>query len=302
VTASEKAPILVPVDFEAGSMAALQKAIELAQHTDTTVIALHAFALPPYVYKGIGANLLERIRLQSREAAVRPLQELAVPGLVSTVLREGQPVPQILEAIQEHRPSMVIMGSHGHRGTDRVMLGSVAETVVRKAQVPVMVVHAEQPQSATGVVLCAIDLEEDARPALELAQRYARSVEGTVEVLHVYALPGYAYPRFDRQLAVQLEAEIRRTAGRQLASLEKELGPFRTHLMAGKPGKAIVDLAAKLRPAAIVMATQGRGGIGRAFLGSVTEWVMRRSPFPVLTTHPGRADARVQEPLSRKSA
>ncbi len=284
-------------------MAALQKAIELAQHTDTTVIALHAFALPPYVYNGIGANLLERIRLQSREAAVRPLKELAVPDLVSPLLREGQPAPQILMAIRELRPSMVIMGSHGRRGTDRVMLGSVAETVVRKADVPVMVVHAMQPQSSTATVLCATDLDDETRPAIELAQQYARSIEGTVEVVHAYAVPGYVYPRFDPRLALQLEAEIKRTAGRKLAELEKELGPLRTHLVADKPGKAIVDLAAKLRPAAIVMATQGRGGLGRAFLGSVTEWVMRRSPFPVLTTHPVRASAsRPQEPASRKTA
>ena len=284
-------------------MAALQKAIALAQQTDTTVIALHAFTLPPYAHEGIAANLLERIRRQSREAAVRPLQDLAVPGLVTTLLGEGQPVPQILEAIVELRPSLVIMGSHGRRGADRMMLGSVVEKVVHKAEVPVMVVHAEQTQSSTTVVLCAVDLEDDARSVLELAQRYARSIDGTVEVIHAYAIPGRAYPRFDPQLALELEEEIRRTAGRKLASLEGELGPFRTHLVAGKPGKAIVGLAAKLQPAAIVMATQGRGGLGRAFLGSVTEWVLRRSPFPVLTTRPPDSAApRTQEQTTRNGA
>jgi nucleotide-binding universal stress UspA family protein len=284
-------------------MAALQKGIALAQQADTTVIALHAFSLPPYVYNGIGANLLERIRLQSREAAVRPLQELAVPDLVSTSLREGQPAPQILEAIRELQPSLVIMGSHGRRGADRMMLGSVAETVVRKAQVPVMIVHGEQTQSCTAAVLCAIDLEDDPRPALELAQRHARALDGTVEVIHAYHVPAYALPAFDARLAEQLEAETRRTAGHKLASLEGELGPFRTHLVAGKPGKAIVDMAARLRPAAIVMATQGRGGLGRAFLGSVTEWVIRRSPFPVLTTHPVSAAAgEMHETVARKIA
>jgi nucleotide-binding universal stress UspA family protein len=281
--------ILVPVDFEAASLAALRTALELARPNEANVVLLHAFSVPPYVYRGISEALLKQIRDQARDAALRPLNDLRSRWGVETLLREGDPATQVLRVADEIGADRIVMGTHGHRGFDRFMFGSVAEAVVRKSKVPVMVVRPEEDPARARhgkpIVLCATDYQPGSRPALELAGQYAAEIAGTLELVHAYAVPFYVYPGFDALLAGQLDAELRRAATRTLEALAKEYGAERHHLVAGEAGRSILDVAKERGAAAIVMGTHGRHGLGRFFLGSVAEWVLRRSPVPVLTTH-----------------
>lgn len=88
---------------------------------------------------------------------------------------------------------------------------------------------------------------------------------------------------------VEAEDEARMTAARDdLAAAAAALGPHdhQTMVVRGSPGAALCDIAAERSARAIVMGTRGRGGLRRAFLGSVSDHVVRNSPCPVVVTGP----------------
>ena len=141
--------ILVAVDFEAASLGALALARELAQPLGAEVVLLHVAQLPIYTYPGFEPAVLPGAFQEVTAAAKRALDELAVKhGNLRTVLREGDAANEILTAVEELQPRMVVVGSHGRRGLAHLLLGSVAEKIVRRATVPVVTVRAEEPAKA----------------------------------------------------------------------------------------------------------------------------------------------------------
>lgn len=141
---SERTLILVPVDFQAASNAALNTALELSAPLRATIVALHVqdslFAGPAE----LPTSLVERAPDDER----RHLNESRLQDLCSRfagiepMLRTGSPEAEIMRAIRELSPALVIMGTHGRSGLSRIMLGSVAEYVVMRSPVPVMTIRA----------------------------------------------------------------------------------------------------------------------------------------------------------------
>jgi nucleotide-binding universal stress UspA family protein len=135
--------ILVPTDFEDASTEALSQARELAKTLKLEVVLLHVYSVPATLYPGIapitGPGLSEEIRV----AATETLARFAVEhGNLRTILRCGDPTTETLAVIEELQPEMVVMGTHGRTGLAHLLLGSVAENVVRKSPVPVLTLRA----------------------------------------------------------------------------------------------------------------------------------------------------------------
>jgi nucleotide-binding universal stress UspA family protein len=145
-TGSPRTLILVPLDFEEASKKALDTALELASSLNADIVALH-ITRPPVARPGeLPASFLERLTDETHTAAERELNELVnrISNL-KTILRTGDPEDVILSAIDDLKPSLVIMGTHGRRGLRRLLLGSVAEHVLVRSPVPVMTVRADPP-------------------------------------------------------------------------------------------------------------------------------------------------------------
>jgi nucleotide-binding universal stress UspA family protein len=138
--------ICVPVDFEPASLRALEIAEDLAACMGAEVILVHVCTLSVQVYPGVSpaeAPPLPGVHLEVEEAARRALGELAAAhGGLRSILLQGDPADAILEEIGRLRPRMVVMGTHGRSGLRRLMLGSVAEKIVRGSPTPVTVVRA----------------------------------------------------------------------------------------------------------------------------------------------------------------
>src|SRR6478672_7847592 len=135
--------ILVPIDFEEASIEALGQARDLAETLGFEVVLLHVYAVPATFYSGIapmvGPGLSEEIRLAADETLVRFAAE---HGNLRAILRCGDPTTETLAAIEELQPEMVVMGTHARTGFAHLLLGSVAENVVRKSPVPVLTLRA----------------------------------------------------------------------------------------------------------------------------------------------------------------
>jgi nucleotide-binding universal stress UspA family protein len=137
--------ILVPIDFEKASAGALEIATSLARACDAKLTLLHVWEIPIYPYMDfmLNSDVITRVE----DAAVKHLAEALenarkdLPG-VESKLKTGLPWQGILDAIDELKPDLVVMGTHGRQGIGRAILGSVAEKLVRLSTVPVLTVHA----------------------------------------------------------------------------------------------------------------------------------------------------------------
>ena len=139
--------ILVPVDFEEASDSALQAAADLAQKFNAKLILMHAYELPFYPYPGTSLTATNDLPRAIHEAATAGLDGMVgrvkaqVPDTES-LLRAGAPADEILAVAKERNVDLIVMGTHGRKGFAHALLGSIAEKVLRRADLPVLTVHA----------------------------------------------------------------------------------------------------------------------------------------------------------------
>ncbi len=138
--------ILVPIDFDETSDLALKTAAALAADLGASITVLHTVEIPPYAYAYFGAALPPPDVLSAVEAAARKSLDQKLETLRATVpsaksiVTTGVPWRQILAGIEELKADLVVMGTHARRGVEHVLLGSVAEKIVRASSVPVLTV------------------------------------------------------------------------------------------------------------------------------------------------------------------
>jgi nucleotide-binding universal stress UspA family protein len=136
--------ILVPSDFQAASAAALELAVELADKLDAKLTLLHVWELPIYPYMDfmLASEVISSVEDAATKGLERELSALRVrrPD-AEGLLRTGVAWSAIQDVIQELKPDLVVMGTHGRRGLSHLTLGSVAEKTVRLSTVPVLTVH-----------------------------------------------------------------------------------------------------------------------------------------------------------------
>jgi nucleotide-binding universal stress UspA family protein len=135
--------ILCPIDFDDNSLTALDQAIELAGHFNSTILLVHVLPLAI----AVGEIPPPRVLYEDQEkAAAAKLEDIARNKLGATkhqsYLYTGDVITSILAAQQKYQPDLVVIATHGRGGIARIVLGSVAEAIVRKATCPVLTVRA----------------------------------------------------------------------------------------------------------------------------------------------------------------
>lgn len=158
-------PILVPVDFSAYSAEALEKAADIAAPTDALLIVMHVASAELGVHAlaerlgkrsgdmpRLGTEAVQAAFGQVIESVIGPQREQDYVALQSILpdrlthhpveLRVvfGQPFQRIVETAVEEKAGLIVMGTHGRTGLERVAVGSVAERVIRLAPCPVLTV------------------------------------------------------------------------------------------------------------------------------------------------------------------
>jgi nucleotide-binding universal stress UspA family protein len=136
--------ILHPTDFSESSAKAFEAARALAADHHAKLIVLHVTSVPDLAYKGYGAPGAPLEEEEYIDKARRDLASLTSPSgiVLERLLEEGDAASQILRVANELKPDLVVMGTHGRSGLRHVLLGSVAEQIVRKATCPVLTVRA----------------------------------------------------------------------------------------------------------------------------------------------------------------
>lgn len=291
--------VLYATDFSERSEAALPHALWYAREFGAELHMLHAMVLhaadpanPELDFPDL-EEAYDEIRRWSAarlEATAGRIDDAGVP--VKRVEERGiAAAPVILEYARENEVDLIVLATHGRRGVRRILLGSVAEEVVRHAARPVLTVrpngaeeHGEPPRS----LLVPIDFSEHSDRALAYAGALADRTGAELHALHVVTELAYPDPYFAeaaqiRAMAKAAYEEVPEAMQRNLREVLGEDADVRTHLETGSPASTIVRVAEEEAVDQVVVSSHGRTGLERMLMGSVAEGVVRRAPCPVLT-------------------
>lgn len=233
-------------------------------------------------------------------------------AIVKTMVKVGNAAEEIDKAAQQINADLIAMSTHGRSGVERVLLGSVAERVLREAPVPVLLRRAVGPgtartgdkvqaaqvpirpqQAAPSVqairhILCPVDFSRTSDAALEQAGMLAQRFGADLTVLHVVYDPLDAtclhvpHPP-QEQLREEMIREAERELQARLRRRLRDLPRAKTAVVVGPPFREIVRYAQERQVDLIVMGTQGLSGLGHLIIGSTAERVVRTAPCPVLS-------------------
>ena len=293
--------ILCPVDFSGCSRHALQQAQVIARWYGCQISVLHVYTVPamltippyggPVVTEPRSPEPMQRERLQEE---LESFVKAAVSPEVATVaeLVDGDPMQQILEKAKTLPADLIVVGTHGRSGFERLILGSVAEKVLLKATCPVLTV----PPLATGVtsppvfkqILCAVDFSDSSERGLQYALDLAQEADARLVVVHVLELqPEADLPQLPvvhlREYHERLKAEALERLTAAIPGAAREYCTIEQVVSAGKAYREILRLAQEHSVDLVVMGARGRGAVDFLTFGSTTLHVVRQATCPVLT-------------------
>jgi nucleotide-binding universal stress UspA family protein len=261
-------------------------------------MALHVvsrgFVPDPRLLFGDGPNGLIAARTTALSAE-KELQAWLAPAVhagvkTDTLFAEGRPSSCILQEAQRVTADLVVMGTHGVGGFERLVLGSVAEKVLRTATCPVLTVP---PADITGAsipysrLLCPVDFSESSLAAVRVALAFAEEADAHLSILHVVDWPpdeGLLVERVDApEFRAIVEGRIRPRLDALVPDDARLWCKPASRVAYGKAYRRILELAERERSDLIVIGVRGRNPIDLAVFGSTTNQIVRHATCPVLT-------------------
>jgi nucleotide-binding universal stress UspA family protein len=289
--------ILCATDFSPGSEHALRVAVRLAVRSQAELVIAHVWHVPVLAFANeltFPADTLMRMIDDDKRGLTAALGEATRLGAprVTTRLLTGVPWEQITETLQaEPAFDLVVMGTHGRTGMARVLLGSVAEKVVRHAPCSVLAVRGRGDVVPFRHVLCPVDFSESSHNAVELAATLVEPGGDGIQLLHAIELPmTYSGDPLQTNFLVDLDRRATHQLEQWASKIHEEVAvPVVTRAMRGGPAaQALSALEDDPTFDLVVTGSHGRTGLQRVLLGSVAETIVRHAPCPVLVARAAR--------------
>ncbi len=282
--------IVCPVDFSDGSVKAYDYAYSLALRYRAKLSVEHVIPILEYgfpvfdlaaCYPEIERNVQSELKSLIARHSTKGVE-------IETAAFRGFVPDAILATAKRQSADLIVMGTHGRRGIDRLVMGSTTEHVLRKAHCPVLAVRQPahdfvNPDSNTETVrlqkiLVCTDFSACAYAATDYALSLAQEYNAELMILHV--LEGLPEERKDVLL---------RTVGEKL----QELAPqdarnwcsIKTRVRFGEPYQEIIQQAVEQQADLVVQGVRGRNALDLAVFGSTTQRVLQLGPCPVLAVH-----------------
>jgi nucleotide-binding universal stress UspA family protein len=237
-----------------------------------------------------------------------PAQEQASVQVVYRQIQSVSPAEAIVDHARSEDVDLVVMGTHGRRGVERLLRGSVSEEVVREAPCPVFTVLADgepSPGPYVEKVLAPVDLSDQSEMVIRHARELSRSYNASLSVLHI--IENVAYPNaYGVDPLTPILPDVRSRAAEALEDLVDRARDEEIEMQAvvrtGYAAQDILEYAEEIEAGLIVMATHGRTGLERFLIGSVAEKVVRSAPCPVFTLKSFGASLVPEAPAGASSA
>jgi len=284
--------VLCPIDFSDLARHALAHAAAIAHWYEARLTLLYVFVnlpaldLPPVVLEDSDR---ERLLQQMRDFAADVPREVSVDCLLQ---EDGLVHDAILAQVDATHADLLVIGTHGRSGFQRLFLGSVTEKVMRKARCPTLIVPPRAPDMSPDApvefhrIVCPIDFSEGSLAALEYAINLAEEGDGQLTLLHVTELPALTQEPYviEDEIARMRESAVH--ARHKLEGLVPENArphcAIDTAVVEGRAYREILCPASQKKADLIVMGVHGRGALDLLLFGSTTHHVIRASTCPVL--------------------
>ena len=272
--------ILCPIDAGPDSPAVLQWARRVAAQFGAAVTILYAdWVEVPSYFTDAQMALLQAEVVRQRRDFKHELHTLGAshlgPDVPFTVsVRQGRPVDVISDFLRNHPVDLIVMGSHGHRGVARLLLGSVAEHVVRTATCPVLIVKEHgpaQPVAQGAQVLCPVNRTQGARNAASLARELSSAMGARLTLVHV----------LEPEVPAAMEGATSwcQWIGASDAGDTCQASEIAVH---GDPAEQVLLFASRHGISLIVVAATHHPFLATSILGRTSLRIMRHSAIPVL--------------------
>ena len=275
--------ILFLTDLTEASRAAFSYALAFARHYQARLYLAHA--VTPYLPTELEAPVMPDILVQIAETKRQELLSLMKDTRINFVpLVTQEPVESAVPRwINEHGIDLIIMGTHGRVGVQRLFLGSTAEMIIRTATCPVLTVgpNVSVPKTeelAIEKVLFATDLSRPSESAAVYALSFARDRQGKVTLLHI--LP--ETPRRHSDIA-RLRAFALDELGKMVPRDSSRLQEPTLAVKSGSPADTIIEYARQNRPDLLVLGLPRDKKFSTHFRAGVTYKVISSAPVAVLT-------------------
>jgi len=296
--------VLCPVDYSEHSRRALDYAIGIARWYGATVTLFHVASLTPAMAYSTPVAFPAPAWLPAtdRTRTLSTLKEFAkaeggsiVP--IDVEAGDGNPATEILAKAAAMSSDLLVLGTHGLTGFDRLILGSVTEKVLRKAACPVLSVPRHAPDIVPVApalfrrILCAVDFSTCSLHALKYALSLAQEANASLIVLNVLELPlgssdqhvSAGVPHSLWEYVVAVESDRRRELAAVVPDAARAYCDVEIRLAEGKPYREILRTADEEHIDLIVMGVRGRGPADLLMFGSTVQHVVRQASCPVLT-------------------
>ena len=267
------ARILCPVDFSDLSAQGLRYAAKIARSCGGRITALYAdlFMPPPYFTES-SMEELQRQLGKAREQAEAHLARFAAAATsslegVNIQIEEALPADAIHRAAEANGADLIVMGTHGRSGVNRLMLGSVAERVLRQTRVPVLAVRGAAERVDIRHIVVPVSDSDIARKALQAAAGLASCMGASITVLHVKEDGGSA--AIDN-LCGWIPAPVR--AACEVRELVRH----------GNVAEQVIAAASDLNADLLVLGAQHRRFADTTVLGANTIRILRHAHAPVM--------------------
>ena len=283
--------ILCAVDFSDCSLRALEYAAVVARQHHAHLTVLHVYSSMPAFDTPIADPDPDAIGSMVRVF----MASVAADADTSPTVIHAEDVRNAIVAEADRLGAdILVIGSHGRSGLDRLLLGSTTEKVVRKAQCPVLVVpHRAEPAVAPVFqrIVCGIDFSAASIDAFRYAVRLG-TPSCDIRLIHAIEVPPEVR---EMRIAAAFDVEAVRAAT-EAACLQRleairpgDIGPgcrISAQVAEGRAHRHLVRVAQEQHADLIVVGTQGRSALDRWFFGSTTHAILRDAPCPVLTVRP----------------
>jgi nucleotide-binding universal stress UspA family protein len=284
--------ILVPLDGSQLAEQALDYAERLAQATSARLVLTRV--LPVYIIQPPEDDLASAD--DARDYLERVATRLMAHGRdVKTSTVWGEPVDMILERARATHADLVVMATHGRSGPGRWLYGSVADQVLRRAPVPVLLVPPQSgsvwPADSAPTIILPLDGSKLAEAALQPVAELAARLGSELVLVQVIPFPPYSLYADDGAYLAAFDCDAAIAGAHEyLAGVAARLKPavsqVRGRAELGQPAEAIAEVARQEGAALIAMATHGRSGLARLVLGSVATATLRRTAVPLILIRP----------------
>lgn len=300
--------ILVPTDFSGHSEEALKSALRLKNDFGAQLTVLHVFDVSEMLGLGwtvygesLEAEVISRMETDARNALKEFVKKAgAKENEVATLVARGRPFVETVRLARNENVDLIVMGTHGRKGIEHLLMGSNAEKVVRKAHCSVLTIkrseNRKKPPFPASRILVPTDFSLTSERAMSMALKLAQKYHADILLLHIFAdlkiQEAIQWTEYlpTAQTDLELEEGIKKRAEEEMTAFIAKfpVGDVKiiTRILSDIPHKGIVETAVKENSDLIVMGTHGRSGLTYLLMGSTAEKVVRTSSCPVLTVKP----------------